>query len=665
MCGIAGILKVHPVGTPPPAPEVAIPEAWLDVLDDSIKHRGPDGQGRFRDRVTRPDGSVVDVAFVHRRLSIIDHAGGRQPMVSERGPWPEKPRNGRVAVVFNGCIYNHRELRRELQSAGHRFVSDHSDTEVLIHGWREWGHELFAKLDGMFAVAIWDASSGAIVLTRDRFGEKPLYETDHGTMYVFASCVPGLVRIRHMSVPRSSPFSHAAQFDCVARWMRFGWDTELPVARIIATPPGFVHRNATDVVVCETGVMNDWGTRLQFDGRRESIRVMEVDALLSAAVRSRLDADASVGVFLSGGIDSALVAAFARDDSRSVDAFTVRMPIAQFDESEAAAQTARHLGVRHHVLACDANPATDLVQTVTQLGLPFGDSSLLPSVWVSRAARSAVKVAIGGDGGDELFLGYERHRIAGIFSRLKRVPSRLLRFGARLFGGLDVEFNRRRRVARFFDAAAHDGYVDLLSIFPRSLYEQVTGYDAQKSASRHRSGRALRGHCEDPELAANEAYEVDLQGYLPEDILRKTDTASMAVGLEVRAPFLARELVDRMIRVRPDVLMPDGERKGLLKQVARKYLPDSIVDRPKMGFSIPIGEWFRTDYGGMKQLLLDTLGGPDPFPEDLLGITINRRFVATMVEDHMSRRRDHSQRLYMLLVLAIWAEWLRGVQRGS
>jgi asparagine synthase (glutamine-hydrolysing) len=160
------------------------------------------------------------------------------------------------------------------------------------------------------------------------------------------------------------------------------------------------------------------------------------------------------------------------------------------------------------------------------------------------------------------------------------------------------------------------------------------------------------------------ALRADLMFYLPEDLLRKTDTASMSVGLEVRAPFLARELVDRMIRVRPDVLMPDGERKGLLKQVARKYLPDSIVDRPKMGFSIPIGKWFRTDYGGMKQLLLDTLGGPDPFPEDLLGITINRRFVATMVEDHMSRRRDHSQRLYMLLVLAIWAEWLRGVQRG-
>jgi asparagine synthase (glutamine-hydrolysing) len=218
-------------------------------------------------------------------------------------------------------------------------------------------------------------------------------------------------------------------------------------------------------------------------------------------------------------------------------------------------------------------------------------------------------------------------------------------------------------VARFFDAAAHDGYKDLMAIFPLSLFEGLVESEISESSKRH-FGCVLSGRTQDDDFAEMTALRADLMFYLPEDLLRKTDTASMAVGLEVRAPFLARELVDRIIRVRPDVLMPDGERKGLLKQVARKYLPDSIVDRPKMGFSIPIGEWFRTDYGGMKQLLLDTLGGPDPFPEDLLGITINRRFVATMVEDHMSRRRDHSQRLYMLLVLAIWAEWLRGVQRG-
>lgn len=220
-----------------------------------------------------------------------------------------------------------------------------------------------------------------------------------------------------------------------------------------------------------------------------------------------------------------------------------------------------------------------------------------------------------------------------------------------------------RRASRLFDAAGGAGYGDLLSIFPESLLRDVVADDARYLSREHEvfgtfmCGRGF-GAFEVNALCADESY-------LSQDLLLKTDTASMSVALEVRAPFLARELVDRMIRVRPDVLMPDGERKGLLKAVARKYLPEEIVNRPKMGFSIPIGEWFRTDYGGMKQLLLDTLNSTDPFPEDLLGIKINRVYVAKMIADHMDRKRDHSQRLYMLLVLAIWANWLRGVSRGA
>jgi asparagine synthase (glutamine-hydrolysing) len=659
MCGIAGILKVHPAGMQPPAPEVAIPEVWLDVLDDSIKHRGPDGQGRFRDRVTRADGSVVDVAFVHRRLSIIDHASGRQPMVSERGPHPEKPRNGRVAVVFNGCIYNHRDLRRELQSAGHRFESDHSDTEVLIHGWREWGHGLFARLDGMFAVAIWDAASGTLTLAKDAFGEKPLARRGNDTCTVFGSSMAGVLRadaaVRHGVVA-------VLDRDRVGTWLRFGWDQVPPMEPLDIVAIGSarsVPSPAPDDR--DENWSGRWGDVLQ--PREQSITAAEVDDLLRQAVRSRLDADVPLGVFLSGGIDSALVTVYAAMARPEIAAYTVRMGDASMDESAAAAETARCIGVAHHVLDCAASPAEDLVRLIQEIGVPFGDSSLLPSYWVSRAARKAVRVALGGDGGDELFLGYERHRALRSLMHAERMPRAVCRAISALCGGPATSSPKRRRVARFFDAAAHDGYKDLMAIFPLSLFEGLVESEISESSKRH-FGCVLSGRTQDDDFAEMTALRADLMFYLPEDLLRKTDTASMAVGLEVRAPFLARELVDRIIRVRPDVLMPDGERKGLLKQVARKYLPDSIVDRPKMGFSIPIGEWFRTDYGGMKQLLLDTLGGPDPFPEDLLGITINRRFVATMVEDHMSRRRDHSQRLYMLLVLAIWAEWLRGVQRG-
>jgi len=665
MCGIAGILKVHPPGTTPPSPEVAIPEEWLDILDQSIKHRGPDGHGRFRDRATRADGSVVDVAFVHRRLAIIDLADGQQPMVSERGPgYPERERSHCVAVVFNGCIYNHRGLRRELKGAGHEFVTDHSDTEVLVHGWREWGHALFTKLDGMFAVGIWDAQSGWLTTTRDRFGEKPLYEYYARGAHAFGSSAAGIARVRPRMALDGPMHQHRAQSATTASWLRFGWGHSIPLGRIGQGFRGFALRSPTDSSSPDLGTMNYWDMSLRHARRDESIRAEEVDRLIQSAVHSRLESDVPLAVFLSGGLDSALIASHTRAAISNCIAFTVRMPTPETDESAAASATALAIGIRHEILDCRPEPAHDLQRLIAEIGLPFGDSSILPAYWVSNAARTAFKVALSGDGGDELFLGYERHKALRLLWTSSKIPNRFSTMLSRFFGGPATFSKTQQRAARFFDAAAGAMFFDLLAIFPKSEFVQLVEADVGRIDKRF--GIEI-GASHIPVTwngFQDEALTADLNGYLPEDLLRKTDTASMSVALEVRAPFLARELVDRMIRVRPDVLMPDGERKGLLKAVARKYLPDEIVNRPKLGFSIPIGEWFRTDYGGMKQLLLDTLNSADPFPEDLLGIKINRQFVAKMVADHMDRRRDHSQRLYMLLVLAIWAEWLRTLGRN-
>jgi len=655
MCGIAGILKVHPPGTPPPPPEVAIPEAWLDILDESIKHRGPDGQGRFRDRATRPDGSVVDVAFVHRRLAIIDLADGHQPMVSERGPgYPDRERSHRVAVVFNGCIYNHRELRRELQIAGHEFVTDHSDTEVLIHGWREWGYGLIPKLDGMFAAAIWDSRSARLVLTRDRFGEKPLYFDPHNKAQSFASGASALAELHKVAGDERGNFAPIHTQPLIG-WIAFGWADQPPQRTVDAVQIGYQHTfgqsDGTLVPLKESVAAFRWERNRPRD---DAITPDEVDALIRRAVESRLESDVPMGIFLSGGIDSALVAQYAAKAASGIEAFTVRMPVPEFDESQAASATASAIGIRHHVLDCAAFPAEDLVAAIRQLGLPFGDSSLLPSIWVSRAARSTVRVALGGDGGDELFLGYERQRALPALALASRLPAVIRNVGAYLSkDALASDSRAKRRVGRLMGALSEASYDELLAIFPRSMCRELISAGVDRLLEQH-SGTWQMNRSDTSDAFVATALARDLNGYLPEDLLRKTDTASMSVALEVRAPFLARELVDRMIRVRPDVLMPDGERKGLLKAVARKYLPDEIVDRPKMGFSIPIGEWFRTDYGGMKQLLLDSLNSADPFPEDLLGLKINRQFVAKMVADHMDRKRDHSQRLYMLLVLTIW-----------
>ncbi|MBL8875298.1 MAG: asparagine synthase (glutamine-hydrolyzing) [Phycisphaerae bacterium] len=665
MCGIAGILKVHPPGTPPPPPEVAIPESWLDVLDESIKHRGPDGQGRFRDRATRPDGSVVDVAFVHRRLAIIDLADGQQPMVSERGPgYPDRERSHRVAVVFNGCVYNHRELRRELENAGHEFVTDHSDTEVLIHGWREWGRNLFARLDGMFAVAIWDSQTGWLTTTRDRFGEKPLYAYCGAGTEVFGSSIAGVFRLKTTMELEGPLQRHSVQSAAAAAWLRFGWSTSPPLGRVAQTARGFSFQSPVDSDSKRVGFKNPWDLSLRRTPRQTFIQTDEVDRLLEAAVRSRLEADVPLAVFLSGGLDSALIASHTRAASSGCTAFTVRMPVPEIDESAAAVQTAAAIGIRHEILDCNADPARDLLHLVRELGLPFGDSSLLPAYWVSRTARAEFKVALSGDGGDELFLGYERHRALSPLWYGARIPKGILRSLSRVLGGPAAIHKTMRKVARLADAAAGASFLDLLAIFPRSEFSHLVDADADRIDKRFAIDVGALGAVDSREQFQDSALTADLNGYLPEDLLRKTDAASMSVALEVRAPFLARELVDRMIRVRPDVLMPDGERKGLLKAVARKYLPDEIVNRPKMGFSIPIGEWFRSDYGGMKQLLLDTLNSADPFPEDLLGFKINRAFVAKMIADHMDRKLDHSQRLYMLLVLAIWSDWLRTLNRN-
>lgn len=734
MCGVGGIIKITPAGEAAtaalavPARE-AIPEAWLDVLDESIRHRGPDGQGRFRDRVVRADGSVVDVALVHRRLSIIDHGGGAQPMVSVLGTSPlrgepirgtsplrgesafsparsaispllfhgkpnapvvyeqmrgtgmlpagssgstgilpvHSPAHGQdahattsqpelamrgggapsdlVAVVFNGCIYNHRDLRKELLSAGHEFKTDHSDTEVLLHGWREWGEGLFEKLDGMFALAIWDRFAASLTLARDAFGEKPLYfargtdQSGDALSLTFCSSAAALARFAmHSAVPAR----YQRVTEGIREWVRFGF---------AASPPSeYVHSVLPSGVLVE----NYEGCRSARHGpvfagasppaRTRTIDAAAVENALETAVRRRCEADVPVGCFLSGGIDSSLVALSAHRGLGALQTYCVRMPGGIGDESAIASEVAAIIGTDHTTLECHANPATDLQRLIPQIGLPFGDSSLLPAHWVSSAAREHTTVALAGDGGDEMFLGYERYRAAALLARHRA-----------LLGMLDpllrsANSGSRRsivgRAARVSAAARGLGYTDIVSIYPsrelRRLFPSAIDF----------------GVHDDRWRGAEQAVLWDLQCYLPDDLMRKVDAASMAIALEVRSPFLGKDIALMCMSASLNSLMPRGQRKGLLRQVARKYFPAEIVDRPKQGFAIPIGEWFRSDYGGMKQLLMDHLNSTEPWGPPRLGIELNMKFVRQMVDEHMNQRRDHSQRLYMLLVLSIWAKWM-------
>lgn len=500
MCGIAGILRLHRPDTPIPPHFESIPEEWLDLLDDSIKHRGPDGAGRFRDRATRPDGTVVDVALVHRRLSIIDHAGGWQPMVHIRHPdgsgellKPQRfipdhigarskgigiidltgetthvPPHVRdaddvVAVAFNGCIYNHRELRAELEALGHRFETDHSDTEVLVHGWREWGQDLREHLDAMHMHLTWIRSRGMMVSGSDRTGEKPLYfDTDRdSTLFVCSSSPAGLVRLARAVGLDSGEVNHENAYNWI---MRGAW-MEPPLHCFAASPRfwGTWPTESGEWAMCSrASVLPERGSSDFAQPFRTSGEVAET---LETSVRHRLDADVPTGVFLSGGIDSGLIAAIASQlTDGAIRAYTVRMPTPELDESLAAAAVARHLQVKHRVLNCAADPAADLVRLIEQLGLPFGDSSMLPSHWVARAAAEEIKVALGGDGGDELFGGYRRHQTSRLLARLHRfaryIPTGLL--------PQRRPKDRTTELSRLIHAAISEGYLDLQNIFSRS-----------------------------------------------------------------------------------------------------------------------------------------------------------------------------------------------------
>lgn len=687
MCGIAGVLRIHtPEDGIPPSPLAAIPEAWLDILDDSIKHRGPDGQGRFRDRAVRPDGTVVDIALVHRRLSILDHAGGHQPMVHDGsvlradltyqpGETPKlahelAPGLPLVAVVFNGCIYNHRELRSELELLGHRFETDHSDTEVLVHGWRAWGAEIVDKIDGMHSTLVWSRQAGQFAIGRDTCAEKPLYEASFeecGTAgLIVGSTVTGNLCCQ-LTIGLQRPIG-AYKAD---RWLQYGsFDQPLlnqnsPSAAtwvVLPCPPMQATNrpggSTLSPILGHDQIHHRLKRRPSRQSQKSSLELSKTSLsdLITDAVNSRLEADAPLGLFLSGGLDSALIAAIAHKSRPDIKAFTVRMPHPDYDESAAAAETAKSIGIDHTVLDCDPNPAEDLIKLIEQLGLPFGDSSLLPTYWVCKAARQHVKVALSGDGCDELFGGYRRHTINPTLNRwrhlLRLIPTKLL--NQRQPSG------RSTYLARLATAARYGGYSELLAIFPtpdlRRLIPELEGQPTGDDTFR----------------PVDDPLRHDFEHYLPDDLLRKTDTASMAVALEVRAPFLARDLVDAALRTPLHILMPNSERKGLLKQVARSYLPESIIDRPKQGFAIPVGEWFRNDYGGMRQLLYDHLQAPDPFPGLAeAGVNLNMGFVRQILREHDAagvnswnpwHGRDHSQRLYGLLVLSIWSKWLNREQ---
>lgn len=627
MCGIACILRLSP-GAPQPAP---IPRAWIDAADAGIRHRGPDGSGVFVDR-RRCDAGWADAVLIHRRLSILDHAGGAQPMLSP--PPTPSPGDDTLAVVFNGCIYNHAALRSELSALGARFRTDHSDTEVLLHAYRAWGPRLTDRIEGMYALAIWDARRAELFVARDPSGEKPLVAVRiDASVWLIASTDAAAARV--LRAASIDPATRLAP-SLAAHVLRH------PTPEPIWTD-AFDLRPGRSALLRPEGDVWAWHSTSAAESPRrriESPTPDAIDALVHAAVRDRLEADVPLACFLSGGIDSSLIAAHARLHRPDLKTFCVRMPDARYDESPHAEAIARHLGTDHTTLDVDPRPVEDLARLLGEMGLPFNDSSLLPTHWLARAVRQHAGVALSGDGGDELFGGYERYAAA-------RLPESLRDALAALPAATLARAHPKSRwskLERLASACRGGGYDDLTAVFPSAFTE-----------SPHTP----------PRWPADPLAD-DSTGIFPGDLLRKVDAASMSAGVEVRAPLLAPAIIAAAASARLDVLMPARplgriRLKALLKDALARHLPAPLFERPKSGFAIPIDDWLRADFGELGSAVRDIAASADPLSGFGGLIPLAPATVRRIADEHFAGRRPHGQRLFTLLALHLWSRWLRSV----
>jgi asparagine synthase (glutamine-hydrolysing) len=614
MCGIVGF-------TAPGRPDEA--HEALGQMLGPIRHRGPDSEGRFVDE---------GVAFGHLRLAIIDLAGGAQPRVDAEGN----------ALLFNGEIYGYRRLAEALRAEGVE-LADRSDTEVLFHLLKARGIEAtLAAIDGMFAFAWREGGSGRLWLARDRFGEKPLFYGTRGGRLVFASEVRAL---RRHPLYRDAGIDEAA----IAPYLMLGYvpDDGSGFDGVKRLPPG----SALMFDGVTARVEPYWRPRpadaASSAREDEEERVDRLEALLSQSVADRLVADVPVGIFLSGGVDSSLVAAMAARHSASVTAYSVRMPEASFDETPYAREAARHLGLRHEVVELGEADLVDAYDTVmAKIDEPLADPSLIPTYLVCRAARRSVTVALGGDGADELFAGYPNfavRRYAGAMARLPRAAGAAFRrlLGAipasRRYMGLDF---RLRQLSYGFGAPPDAQSYHWMAMVDASEQGELLGRPGHDIAA---AVERWLGESQCRDALARLLYLFTVT-YLPHDILTKVDRASMYNSLEVRAPFLARGFADHALSLAVGDKLRGGEKKYLLKRLARRHLPASIVDRPKHGFALPLAEELRHRLQSRVEAILFDRGNP------LLGY-FARPALERAWREHQSGARDHHRKLWAIAVL--------------
>jgi asparagine synthase (glutamine-hydrolysing) len=626
MCGFAGVIAWDE--------RYRRSRETLAKMSAAVAHRGPDGEGFHvnHDGPITPDHPQVSLAF--RRLAILDP--------DERSMQPFT--DGRHWLVFNGEIYNFRELKKELSALRPDYAwRTTGDTEVLLLSYAVWGETCVEHLNGMFAFAVWDEVEKSLFLARDRMGQKPLYvaasDWPRFSALAFASEIGALRSLAWFP-------NEASEYN-ITEFLRYGYSPTEQTAFEYCLQLGR-YWNTFRWNVSADAAMSSEGLPYFDANERPGLNTNPVTTtrdLVRQSVRRQLVSDVPLGVFLSGGIDSSVIAASARREG-PVQTFSISFDDPRYDESEFAEAVARHLGTCHRTFRVTPDAVKDLPRLAAVFGTPFGDSSALPTHYLARETRKHVTVALSGDGGDELFGGYDRYRAMRLGRKL--VPwavGPVLRWGRwAQWGPPKSRLTRAGRLIAslgFPEAERYEGY---LRVFDEPLLKAIwpttPQYVHPRSIAKRYEG--LRTYLD----SVQAALAVDRVTYLPDDLLTKVDRCSMMHGLEVRSPFMDHELVQFAAGLTTDQLLKGGP-KRMLREAFKDDLPAWVFKRKKMGFAVPIGDWFR---GPLRGMLRDTL-----FSAHAFGRThFDMKVVERLVEEHESFRVDHSQRLYALLMLELW-----------
>ena len=620
MCGICGIFEYER--------REPIAQELVHRMNETIVHRGPDDEGIF------VDGGL---GFGFRRLSIIDLAGGHQPLSNE---------DGSMWVMLNGEIYNYPELRKDLEDRGHRFAT-HSDTETIVHLYEEYGEDCFRRLRGMFAIAVWDSRERKLLLARDRVGKKPLFYAADDRRIIFGSELKVILA--------TDGFSREIDREAVADYFSFGYipapKTIYRAARklkpghyLVASAKGIQEKAYWDISFAqvEEHSEKEWCERLRHE--------------LCVATRVRLMSDVPLGAFLSGGIDSSSVVAMMSHLMKiPVTTCSIGFDEKEFNEAEHARALAQHFHTDRHEQFVRPNALEVLAKLAWHFDEPFADSSAIPTYYVSKVARQHVTVALGGDGGDESFAGYRRYYYDQLENRRRAFLPLPVRRG--IFGPLGRAYPAIPRAPRFLRARATlqslarsplEGYFHEVSLFREDLKSRLFTGDFMQSLGNYDSRDVLQHHYDRAgtvDLLSRIQY-VDIKTYLADDILAKVDRASMAVSLEVRAPLLDHELMECAAKIPSALKLRGNNGKFIFKKALETVLPTQTMNRKKQGFGVPLGQWFR---GELRDVAQETIFSNDD------GI-LNAAALHAIWDEHQQGVYDRSPQLWAVLMFRKWRQ---------